>query len=298
MSNENEIKIVDCFIFYNELDLLNYRLHLLNDWVDFFVIVESTHTFVGREKPLFFVDQAHRFQKFQDKIIHVVVEDMPYQFPNIQIDKHVNEQGISYQKGDQWQNEFHQRNAIARGISLVSSHLNPHDLLILSDVDEIPNPLVLRNLKENTLSVEAVSLEMDFYYYNLNTKLEYVWRLSKILSYQQYLHFGYSIDKLRNTTWVNVPHGGWHLSYFGDKHFISNKLQNFSHQEFNDEKYTDPDTIQERIQQGVTVINYGPLNIPFTKIDICENKRLPPLYHVYLKSYYTESMKIVESIVG
>ena len=46
------IKIIDCFIFYNELDLLEYRLNILNDVVDYFVIVESTHTFVGKEKVL------------------------------------------------------------------------------------------------------------------------------------------------------------------------------------------------------------------------------------------------------
>ena len=43
-------RIIDCFIFYNEFDMINYRLNVLNDIVDFFVIVESTHTFSGREK--------------------------------------------------------------------------------------------------------------------------------------------------------------------------------------------------------------------------------------------------------
>ena len=48
------MKIIDCFIFYNELDLLTYRLNLLNNIVDYFIIVESKHTFVGKEKNLFF----------------------------------------------------------------------------------------------------------------------------------------------------------------------------------------------------------------------------------------------------
>ena len=48
------MKIVDCFTFYNELELLNYRLNILDDVVDYFVIVEATHTFIGNEKKLYF----------------------------------------------------------------------------------------------------------------------------------------------------------------------------------------------------------------------------------------------------
>ena len=55
------MKIIDCFIFYNELDLLTYRLNLLNNIVDYFIIVESTHTFIGKEKKLFFNDNKHLF---------------------------------------------------------------------------------------------------------------------------------------------------------------------------------------------------------------------------------------------
>ena len=92
------IKIIDCFIFYNELDLLEYRLNILNDVVDYFVIVESTHTFVGKEKVLFFNENKHLFEKFNEKIIHIIVDDFPYKYPNINI--HNNEQ---------WKNEKFQR---------------------------------------------------------------------------------------------------------------------------------------------------------------------------------------------
>ena len=59
----NRMKIIDCFIFYNELDMLTYRLNILNDVVDYFVLVESNHTFVGKEKPLFYQDNKHLFEK-------------------------------------------------------------------------------------------------------------------------------------------------------------------------------------------------------------------------------------------
>ncbi len=78
-------KIIDGFIFYNELDLLTYRLNILNSVVDYFVIVESRHTFTGREKILYYEQNKALYEQFKDKIIHVVVEDMPYTYPNINI---------------------------------------------------------------------------------------------------------------------------------------------------------------------------------------------------------------------
>ena len=76
-------KIIDCFTFYNELDMLTYRLNILNDIVDYFVLVEATHTHVGKEKPLFYKENKHLFEKFNHKIIHIVVDDFPNKYPNI-----------------------------------------------------------------------------------------------------------------------------------------------------------------------------------------------------------------------
>ena len=102
------MKIVDCFTFYNELDLLTYRLNLLDNIVDYFIIVESTHTHVGKEKTLFFNENKHLFQKFTNKIIHIIVDDFPHKYNNVAI-----------AKDKVWENEFFQRNAISRGIKSV-----------------------------------------------------------------------------------------------------------------------------------------------------------------------------------
>ena len=109
-------KIVDCFTFYNELDMLTYRLNILNDVVDYFVLVEATHTHVGKEKPLFYQDNKHLFEKFNHKIIHIIVDDFPHKYPNIDISK-----------DEQWINERFQRNCISRGIDKLE--LNNDDLL-------------------------------------------------------------------------------------------------------------------------------------------------------------------------
>ena len=73
--------IFDSFTFYNEKYLLTYRLNLLSDIVDFFVIVESTHTHTAKSKILFFNEIKHRFENFSEKIIHIIVDDFPYTNP-------------------------------------------------------------------------------------------------------------------------------------------------------------------------------------------------------------------------
>ena len=76
------VKIIDCFIFYNELDLLYYRLSTLYDIVDYFIIIESTHTFSGKEKKLFLNENLILFDKFKSKIIHLISKPL-FIYPEI-----------------------------------------------------------------------------------------------------------------------------------------------------------------------------------------------------------------------
>src|SRR5579884_2037055 len=111
-----ELMIFDAFLFFDELKILKLRLEELGDVVDRFVLVESTRTFSNRSKPLHFLDNQHLFRKYASKIRHVVVEDMPERYESA------------------WDVEAFQRNAILRGIEGAA----PDDLIIISDVDEIP----------------------------------------------------------------------------------------------------------------------------------------------------------------
>jgi len=47
------MKIVDCFIFYNEIELLTYRLNLLKNSVDYFVLIESRQRLLVKKKNYF-----------------------------------------------------------------------------------------------------------------------------------------------------------------------------------------------------------------------------------------------------
>ena len=68
------MKIFDVFLFFNELDLLEIRLNMLYPFVDYFVINEATQTFFGSDKPLYYLENKERFKKFEDKIVHNIIE--------------------------------------------------------------------------------------------------------------------------------------------------------------------------------------------------------------------------------
>jgi beta-1,4-mannosyl-glycoprotein beta-1,4-N-acetylglucosaminyltransferase len=264
------LRIIDCFIFYNELDLLTYRLNILDTVVDYFVIVESTHTFTGKEKILYYNEHKHLFEKFKDKIIHIIVDDIPYK--NI----------INFHK-EQWENEYFQRNAISRGIQCIDN-LQSDDVILIADIDEIPDPTTLGKIKEGTITVTKNALEMDLYYYNIHSRLLLDWDASKIISYKEYKESNKTCTDIRKSIYPRIAKGGWHLSYFGDASFIKNKINTFSHQELNIDKYTNVQTIQERINKSVDLFGR---NIKIENLPIADNKYLPFGYDIYLTNYFT-----------
>jgi beta-1,4-mannosyl-glycoprotein beta-1,4-N-acetylglucosaminyltransferase len=267
------MKIIDCFLFYNEIDLLNYRLNVLNDIVDYFVIVESKYTFSGKEKKLYLEENKHLFAKFKDKIIHLIVNDIPYKYPN-----------IDYSKNEQWQNEFHQRNAIQ--VALNQMMLENEDAILISDVDEIIDPIFLKKIKNGEIPFNFHSIELDFYYYNLNSKKMEEWRdYAKIISYQLFQELKLSCSKIRNSYCPVLEKAGWHLSYFGDVNYIKNKIETFSHQEFNQESFTDINKINQRIDNGKDLFDRD--NNIIINIPISENDYLPVAYDTYLTKFYT-----------
>ena len=115
----------DCFSFFNELDLLEIRLNTLDKIVDKFILAESLFTHTGRPKPLYYAENKERFARFNDRIVHVVVDD----FPNMPDNMPIREKA--------WIRENWQRNAIVRGLP---KDIKDDDILLISDLDEIPHP--------------------------------------------------------------------------------------------------------------------------------------------------------------
>jgi hypothetical protein len=85
---------------------------------------------------------------------------------------------------------------------------------------------------------------------------------------------GRTPQDLRTSSLPPIEPGGWHLSYFGDKEFISNKIQHFGHQEYNRNEYTDPDAIEKRMLSQQDIFGRGGVGVK--KIPVSENPYLPP----------------------
>ena len=204
------MKVIDCFIFYNELTILDFRLKELNDVVDYFVLVESTVTHRGNPKPLIYNDNKERYSEYTDKIIHVIVDDMPT-------------------GNDNWKRENFQRECVRRGISRLN--LEDTDIITVCDCDEIPDADTLKTLKETGIN-KPLSLVQDLYYYSPIHQLDYIlWNKAKVLDLKSFNQIKDLSNQLRLGEYPNIKKGGWHFSYFGDMTFIKNKLREFAHSE-------------------------------------------------------------------
>ena len=256
-------QVIDAFVFYNELDMLYYRLETLEHYVDYFVLVESTHTHNGFPKTLYFNGNKSRFSKFLHKIVHVILDDFPHKIPDSSPPDIV-----GFSDGRQWINEAFQREiGIPRGLKIIPN-IHADDYVVCSDLDEIVNPSIIQDIRDCKITGDRHSLEMDMYYYNLTNYLG-KWHapcLQKVRCAMEYSG-RWSYTSI-------LPDAGWHLSYFGDSGFIQNKLKHFGHQEYNKDEYTNEDKINAAIKSGTDLFNRD--NVTITKIEIKDNPNLPP----------------------
>lgn len=251
------MKIYDGFLFFNELDLLEIRLNTLNDVVDFFILVEASVTHQGTPKPFYFEENKKRFSKFLDKIIHIKVTEIPNNFstlPNI-VPSNFKEyiiQGIyndiyktklfnrfvSHEMG--FGRDFFQKEAVKLGMENASDN----DILISSDLDEIPNPEILSRLNEFFESESFYTFnQLHFCYYlnmmhfshidntSYNREINSNWKGSRMGTWKNLKN--YSLNELRSQDNNDIMDGGWHFSWMGGIDKVKIKLQSYSHQENN-----------------------------------------------------------------
>ena len=151
--------VFDCFQYFNEDHIAEIRFNILNEFVDNFVIVESTVDHQGKNKKLHF--DINKYSKFKNKIDYIVVDDTPNKI------KKPHEGGESLV-------EQHQRNSIMRGLNKASDN----DLIILSDIDEIPDLAKLNMYQRDKYAV--FSQKMFMYKFNLLNLMENNWHGSRI----------------------------------------------------------------------------------------------------------------------
>lgn len=194
--------IIDCFPFFNELDLLEIRLNILNDVVDKFVLVEASKTQSLLDKPFYFEENKNRYSKFLDKIIHVKITDYPQK--------------------DGWAMENYQRNCIVKGLQQLE--LKEEDIIGVSDMDEIWAPEIKDKFEEYFKDIKFLSVGMKYlvFYLNLET-VDKGW-IGTIFAKAKDL-INYTPQNLRNIKdhVSHIEEAGWHFGYQGGKEKVYNK---------------------------------------------------------------------------
>ena len=248
------MRVFDSFIFFNELDLLEMRLNILNDVVDYFVLTESPWTVSGNPKPLYYEENKSRFAKWNHKIIHNITEEIPNDF------SHMLERSkfhIAYKDIDpygtpfinlpiRFQRAVYNRNASCFGIEKAGPE--DGDIILTSDADEIINPLVLEDTSWFNPDNHYVTL-CNAYYFKLNFLYQDDWMGTRLCTWK-YLK-GTTIDEHRgnHVNAYRIKNGGWHFSFLGDAENYKLKLASYEHTENNT-----PHNIasaEERIEKGI-----------------------------------------------
>lgn len=220
--------VYDTFSFYNELDLLEIRLHELSDVVDIFILSEATRTHSGLLKPLYYDENREMFAEFNDRIVHLVVDDMPMTAEEIAKSKAQDLFWLesSYQAEDNWVRERHQRNAIMRALA----GCDPEDIIMISDVDEIPNATTIAPIL-SSLCQGSTALHQSLNTYYINWRCTNMnWYGTKVLRYKDISTP--SCDRFHTKASCYVENGGWHFGYVGGIDRIKSKIKSFAHQEF------------------------------------------------------------------
>jgi beta-1,4-mannosyl-glycoprotein beta-1,4-N-acetylglucosaminyltransferase len=248
------MRVFDSFIFFNELDLLELRLNILNDVVDYFVITESPWTVSGNPKPLYYQENKERFSKFHYKIIHNITEEIPNDYSDYMDKKKYHTPMGGNDLNETPYREYpirFQRAIFNRDSSIYGSvnfGINGDDIILTSDADEIINPLVLKDLSWFDPNNHYVCLQKAFYY-KLNYLYQDDWMGTRISTFKTLSN--YSVDLLRNMhkDAYRIEQAGWHWSFFGDADNFRLKLASYEHTENNVE--TNTANAERKIDEGI-----------------------------------------------
>ena len=230
------MKIFDCFMYFDEEIVLDVRLNTLNEFVDYFVIVESKFTHKGDKRDLKF--NPNKFKKFKDKIIYLVYDQQPKEIELI--NDQDNQDEVS--RKSLWNaiyRENGQRNYINKG--LIDAKEN--DIILISDVDEIPN---LSNIDLNKINKKVILFKQDMFYYKFNLYLpNIIWtgtkgcRKKHLINPQwlrnvkdrkyPFFRFDTFFSKKKYQSIRHINNGGWHFTNIKNAKEIEYKLRSYLH---------------------------------------------------------------------
>jgi len=230
------MKIFDCFMYFDEEQVLDLRLNVLYQNVDYFVIVESIYNHKGEKRNLLFNSQ--KFEKFNDKIIYLVYDKIPQLVEPIKETDNEKEKDGKYIMNALYR-ENAQRDFILEGLKSAKKD----DLILISDVDEIPK---LSSVNLNQIKNEIILFKQDMFYYKYNLVLpNFKWTGTKAVKKKNLIspqwlrnvkdrkYPFYRIDTFfSDKKYINIKiinDGGWHFSNIKSPEMIEHKLRSYLH---------------------------------------------------------------------
>jgi len=291
------MKIFDCFMYFDEEVVLDLRLNALNKYVDYFVIVESTYNHRGDKRELLF--NHKRFEKFKEKIIYLIYDKRPENIEEILSNDNESEKSRKYILNALYR-ENGQRNFIINGLNEAKND----DMILISDLDEIPN---LENLDLYKINQKIILFKQDMFYYKFNLNLpNLIWTgtkgcKKKYLKTPQWLRNikdrkfpFYRLDVFfSKTKFINIKiinNGGWHFTNIKTASEIQHKLKSYLHHREFDENPISINMINEivkdkraiydlKVDKKINKIGNG------SKLEKYPLKKLPKFLQNNLESY-------------
>jgi beta-1,4-mannosyl-glycoprotein beta-1,4-N-acetylglucosaminyltransferase len=240
--------LIDAFTYFNEKELVELRLKYLDSIVDYFVVIESNITFTGKKKEWNFPDiLKNNLKEFSHKI--------QYHQLNIELDKIKNEESwiIDNIKGDDfWRIENFQRNYI----KTVCKKFSDNDILIISDLDEIPSTKKLNFILNSDFEkIAPIALEQHLFHLDCNYLRLESWRGSIITTMKACNEFSpQKFRRLRNRI-SHFTDGGWSFSSFGGYDRVKEKIESYAHSEHNNDKFKNPEHIAHCQRTGADLFH-------------------------------------------
>ena len=283
------MKIFDCFMFYDEEVLLDIRLNILDKYVDYFIIVESKFFHNGEKRSLKF--NIERFNKFKDKIIYIIHEKEPSGI--LKLDQKDNESIKSHKLiFNAHLRENDQRNHISQGLTKAADD----DLILISDLDEIPN---FNSLNLSKVKNQIIIFQQEIFYYKFNRYLpNFTWHGTKACKKKKLLNPQW-LRNIKNKTFsfwridtffskkkyinkIFISNGGWHFSNIKNADDIELKLKSYLHHRDYETEELGYEKIKELIKNNETIYDmfgdkkakkYG--NNTRKKLEIYDLRKLP-----------------------
>lgn len=257
-------------MYWDEDLLLNLRLNILDKYVDYFVIVEGNRTW--QDNPKKFKLKLNKLKKFKKKIIYIRVTDFP-------------------KSKNPWIRENFQRNSMMRGLIKA----NKNDLIMISDLDEIPNPSAIKYF-DSKMRYAVFKQNHYHYKFNLQSEVQPSWHGTRICT-KEYLKSPQWLRELKfkiRPFWridkfsLNniISNGGWHFCNLKSPKQLLYKYQNLCETDDKyvfmqkiSQKYLSESSIKKKIKKGLDLIGRNEI-YKFKKIDktfpkyLLKNKKL------------------------